>query len=325
MHQRSRSYQEIQTILTEHFSDRSINAGDVDMVGSIFEKESVIQIITDVLNNPELLQKVANRSYTHALGFDKIVLMDLRKDVPNVAQKTQLRLHIWNPENTGALPIVEALHEHSFDFVSTVLTGHLENQQFLLSPLSKREEAILEKLRVIISQITPEELKFLNDQMEIVEALRLSGVGSHQFGNLKMHEHIDIDKINDLTGFSYNEIMLLCSIEGHYVSNRISGERQAYKHVLKDYVSLTPFCAMKLDEGDSYFHPYQLPHRLYYDNKILNSTILITTEVPSNPEGGSLQRPTYVQKDEQSYDKIVLTSESLSKILADYLDYLNTH
>lgn len=325
MHQKSRSYQDIQTILTKHFSDRSINAGDVSLVGSVFGKEDVIHLINDVLNNPELLHKVANRSYTHALGFDKIVLMDLRKDVPDISQKTQLRLHIWNPENTGALPIVEALHEHSFDFVSTVLTGHLENQQFLLSPLSKREDAILEKLRVVITQITSEDLKFLNDQMEIVEALKLSGVGSSQFHDLNMHEIIDLDRINALTGFSYNEILLLCSIEGHYVSNRISGERQAYKHVLKDYVSLTPFCAMSLDEGDSYFHPYQLPHRLYYDNKILNSTILVTTEVPSNPEGGSLQRPTYVQKDEQSYDKIVLTSESLSKILTDYLDYLGTH
>ena len=64
----------------------------------IFEKEDVIYLIKDVLNNPELLSKVANRSYTHALGFDKIVLMDLRKDVPKVSQKTQLRLHIWNPE-----------------------------------------------------------------------------------------------------------------------------------------------------------------------------------------------------------------------------------
>jgi len=325
MYQKSRSYDEIQTILAENFGDRSITAGDVLLVGAIFEKSDVIRLINDVLNNPELLQKVANRSYTHALGFDKIVLMDLRKDVPNITQKTQLRLHIWNPENTGALPIVEALHEHSFDFVSTVLTGHLENQQFLLSPLSKREEAILENLQILISKLNPEDLKFLNDQMEIIEALKLSSVGSRQFGDLNMQSDLDLNRIYDLTGLSYNEILLLCSIEGHYVSNRISGERQAYKHVLKDYVSLTPFCSMLLDEGDSYFHPYQLPHRLYYDNKILNSTILVTTEVPSNPEGGSLQRPTYVQKEEQSYDKIVLNSESLAKILTDYLDYLNTH
>lgn len=323
MHQKSRSYDEVKAILTEYFGDRSIHAGDVSMVGSIFDKESVIHIIKDVLNNPELLQKVANRSYTHALGFDKIVLMDLRKDSPNINQKTQLRLHIWNPENTGALPIVEALHEHSFDFVSTVLTGHLENQQFLLSPLSKREEDLLDKLRVVISNISPSDLKWLNEQMEIIEALKLSGVGSHQYHDLKMYESLDIDRIYDLTGLVYNEILLICSIEGHYVSNRISGERQAYKHVLKDYVALVPFCAMRLASGDSYFHPYQLPHRLYYDNKVLNSTILVTTEVPSNPEGGSLQRPTYVQKDEQSYDKIVLNSDTLTNILKNYLSYLD--
>jgi hypothetical protein len=322
MQQKIRSYNKIRNILVDTLSDRTLNAGDVATIGKLFGIEEVKHLVREVLSDPELLDTIANRSYTHALGFDKIVLMDLSKDVANIHQKTQLRLHIWNPENTGALPIVEALHEHSFDFVSTVLTGHLENQQFLLSPISKKETAILERFKALLNTLSQEELSFINDQMEMIEALRLQTVGSHQFEKMKMNDVLDLKRVEELTGFSRNEMLSLCSIEGHYVSNRVSGERQAYKHVLKDYVSLTPFCAMDLAAGTSYFHPYQLPHRLYYDNKILNSTILVTTPVPSNPEGGSLQRPTYVQKDEQSYDKIKLSPQHLSIILQNYLTYL---
>lgn len=319
------TYKELQKTLTSYFGKHSVQAGHVKMVSSLFGVDTVRSIITDVINNPVLLETIANRSYTHALGFDKIVLMDLSKDVPKVKQKTQLRLHIWNPENTNALPIVESLHEHSFDFISTVLTGHLENQQFLLSPISKRQEKLLAKIKKILFEHPDNIANFINEQMEIMEAARLVPVGSQQYNKLKMWENINYERVATITGFSREDMLELCAIEGHYVSDRVSGERQSYKHVLKDYVSLTPFCAMDLPAGSTYFHPYQLPHRLYYDNKVLNSTMLVTTPVPSNPEGGSLQRPTYVQHEEQNYNKIPLTSESLSKILKDYLNYLHNN
>lgn len=309
-------------LIDKHFGSSSINSGDIKVVQNILSHEDIFKIISEIIENDELLEKIANRSYTHALGFDKIVLMDLSKDLLVKKQKTQVRLHIWNPQN-NSLPIVESLHEHSFDFISTVLSGHLENQMFLLSKLNPDEELVLFKLSELLKKLDKKEIIFLNEQVEILEALGLSKIGSKQFESNNMSTLLDLNKIRDITGFDEKEIMILPKLEGHFVSNRISGERSDYKHVLKDHISLTPYSVFSLNKGDFYFHPYQMPHRLYYDNKVLNSTVLITTPVLSNPAGGSLQRPTYIQDEEQSYNKKPFEKETLRNTLNEYLKFIN--
>jgi len=76
---------------------------------------------------------------------------------------------------------------------------------------------------------------------------------------------------------------------------------------------------MSISEGEYYFHPYEYPHRLYYDKEILNSTVLLTTPILSNPQGGSLQRITYQKESEKDYKKLKLTKETLRKKINDYL------
>lgn len=319
------NYAQILEQLAQKYSNETIEQSDIPFIRSLLYKEQVISLLEDILSNSSLLQTISNRSYTHALGFDKIVLMDLSKDLPIKGHKAQLRLHIWDPEKTGALPIVEALHEHSFDFVSTVLSGHLENQQFTFSPLNEEQQSLLNKLETVISTLNEEQLEFLNDQIEIIEAVKLAQLGSQQLYAMNLLDQYNIEAVKELTGLSEQEIFDLTAIEGHYVSDRITGERKAYKHILKEYVSIVPHKVLSLDKGDYYFHPYQLPHRLYYDNTILNSTILLTTPVKDNPEGGSLQRPTYVQHEEQAYDKIAFKEETLKIALVNYLQYLKAN
>lgn len=318
------TYYTLLDIIANKYSTATVQESDINFIQSILHKDQVISLLEDILSNSTLLQTISSRSYTHALGFDKLVLMDLSKDLPTKCHKAQLRLHIWNPEKTGALPIVEALHEHSFDFISTVLSGHLENQQFNFSKLTEEQTVLLEKLKTLISNITLEECHFLNEQLEIIEATKLAQLGSQQLYCMGLLDKYDLEKVKTITGLNEQDISDLTALEGHYVSNRITGERKAYKHILKEYVSITPHKVLLLDKGDYYFHPYQLPHRLYYDNTILNSTILMTTPVKDNPEGGSLQRPTYVQKEEQAYDKIAFSEDSLKSTLTEYLNYLKT-
>jgi hypothetical protein len=315
-------YSELLQTVASRYKDNSIKKDDIPFIQTILNKDSVIALLEDIIKNPELLQKISERSYTHALGFDKIVLVDLSKDLEQKYQKTQVRLHIWNPLKTNALPIVESLHEHSFDFISTILSGHLENQQFSLSEMTPEMQVLLDKLLNVIPNLSSEDLKFVNDQIEILEAIGLLSFGSEQLVKMKMHQNYDLYKLRGLLHMTSEEVFALNRIEGHYVSNRVPGEKKAYKHVLKDYVLLKGHNVLKLNKGDYYFHPYQLPHRLYYDNTILNSTILVTTPVPNNPEGGSLQRPTYVQSGEQSYDKISFSIDSFKETLVNYLDYL---
>ena len=77
-----------------------------------------------------------------------------------------------------------------------------------------------------------------------------------------------------------------------------------------------------LKKDDFYFHPYQLPHRLFYDNKEYNSTILVTSHIPENPEGGSFQRPTYHKTEEKEYSKKAITEKEFIYLLEEYIDYI---
>jgi len=315
-------YSELLNNVASRYKDNSIKEEDIPFIKNVLNKESIISLLEDILQQPELLKKIGERSYTHALGFDKIVLVDLSKDLEQKYQKTQVRLHIWNPLKTNALPIVESLHEHSFDFISTILSGHLENQQFKLSAMTPEKQVLLDKLLKVVPTLSAEELHFVNHQVEILEAIGLLSFGSKQLVKMKMHEDYDLYKLRRLLKMSSEEVFSLPSIEGHYVSNRIAGEKKAYKHVLKEYVLLKSHNVLSLNKGDYYFHPHQLAHRLYYDNSILNSTVLVTTPVAENPEGGSLQRPTYVQSNEKAYDKISFSEDGFKETLITYLDYL---
>lgn len=323
-------YKNVLSLLHQNFSNKSINANDISLISEHLNKQNTILILQDILSQPELLAKIEERSYTHALGFDKIVLADLSKDIHSSLPKAQIRLHIWDPVNTQALPIVESLHEHSFDFVSTVLSGSLENQQFTFeSELSIQEKEVLETILEWISENSTDDIQILNDYLEMLEAERLQAYGSAQFS--KMYGEMTdvpaiIEKVSLLTSLSENQVAdILLNIQGHYVSNRIAGEKKAYKHVLSKHVSIKPYDILSIHEGEYYFHPYTLPHRLFYDNTKLNATILLTTPVQENPEGGSLQRPTYVQKQEQSYNKISYQTGELKDKLEQFVEYLKNN
>lgn len=319
-------YDHMLNILNREFSTRSIKEQDMPLVSSLLNKESAILILKDILKRPDLLKKIEERSYTHALGFDKIVLADLSKDIDSNLPKTQIRLHLWDPKNTQALPIVESLHEHSFDFISTVLTGYLENQQYSFNPiLTSEEERLLNHLLMWRELCSDEEVKEVDKHIEIIEARRLEFYGSTQFEAMYSDENIkkSVKFVANKTGFSKNQLLdILLNLQGHYVSNRVPGEKKAYKHILSKYVSIKPHDVLAINAGEHYYHPYTLPHRLFYDNKTFNSTLLLTTPVANNAEGGSLQRPTYVKNNEQNYSKLSYKKGELANKLISYLKFL---
>lgn len=321
-------YNNILDLLQSKYSVDSIKKEDLSLFSSFFNKENTITLLKDILNNPSLLSKIEERSYTHALGFDKIVIADLSKDIDKSLPKSQVRLHIWDPQKDNSLPIVESLHEHSFDFISTVLTGFLENQQYSFrKEMTHEENKILNDLLMWRELSTETEIKEADHYLEIVEAKRLELYGSHQFSSMYDHmvSHECLHKLSKIMGFSKSEILdIVVNIQGHYISNRVAGEKKSYKHVLDKYVIIKPHNVLSINQEETYFHPYQLPHRLYYDNKVLNSTILLTTPVKDNPEGGSLQRPSYVQKNEQDYNKISYQKNQLKEKLVAYLEYLES-
>ncbi len=310
-------YNQILNYLIENYSNKVISENDIDSFKYNINKNNVIQLLREIVNDINKLEEISKRSYTHALGFDKIVLM-VDKSTP---YKPELRLHLWYPEANG-VPLVESLHEHSFNFISTVLSGHLENQMFSLEDLNADDNLLLEKYISKLNNLTIEEKNFINNQIEILEALNLSNYGSDQFLHMNLEKTYQKQKAISLLNISEEEWSKLCMYEGHFVSNRISGEKKSYKHVFNKHVKLLPYKVMKISENGYYFHPYQKPHRLYYDNKILNSTMLITTRILENPQGGSLQRPSYLEENEKGYEKLPLSSNVLKEKLLNYINFL---
>jgi hypothetical protein len=297
------SYQNVFNYVKSNFSDNQITPYDLDAFKDIITKENIILSLKEILCDDELAHKIASRSYSHTLGFDKIVLVDLAKDVNKELPKVQLRLHIWEPDNLS-VPIVESLHEHSFDFISHVLTGNLENQIFSVDNTDNNLDTIFNKIKLLYQSISNDEKSFINSQVEIIEAIKLQTQGSTQLTDLYMLENYNLDRLIEITGFTEIECFQLASIQGRYVSNRVRGENTAYKHIFTENKQVYPSDVNHHDEGAYYFHSYLNPHRLYYDNSVTNSTILITTPTPLNPQGGSFQRPTYIESEEINYDKI---------------------
>jgi len=76
-------------------------------------RRALAGMVQDVLRDDDRLEEVAARSYVHNDGFDKIVLAD--------TGRWALRLHIWWPEQSAV--DVEHVHDHAWDFISTIVTG----------------------------------------------------------------------------------------------------------------------------------------------------------------------------------------------------------
>lgn len=306
-------YNKIKKYIEDNFSNKEILESDMDQFKTIFNFNSNIKLLKEIINNENLLKKISERSYTHALGFDKIVLFDMSTDT-DYNNKVQLRLHLWNPNSFG-VPMIESMHEHSFNFISTILKGNLENQIFEMKNLNEEEKKELNIFLDIISKIDLKEKEFLNEQIELLEIKRLEKFCSNQY-NSSIDDKINLEKIKILLDNKIKNIPNITMYQGHYISNRVRGEKKSYQHVFSKYISLLPKNVLKLKQGDYYFHPYEYPHRLYYDNKELNATLLVTTPILSNPQGGSLQRPTYMEESEKNYEKMAINKEELrSKIL----------
>ena len=72
--------------------------------------------ITEVLQKPALLSKIAHQSYLHKNGFYKVPLA--------IHPNFSLRLHVWLPGTCS----LETLHDHRWYLASTILTGTLQSE-----------------------------------------------------------------------------------------------------------------------------------------------------------------------------------------------------
>jgi hypothetical protein len=87
----------------------------IRILSSLGGSTSLVNALDGCLADREGLRQIADRSYAHILGFDKIVLLS----VPAVAK---LRLHVWWPEQERVL---EHPHNHRYASHSFIVAGSL--------------------------------------------------------------------------------------------------------------------------------------------------------------------------------------------------------
>jgi hypothetical protein len=85
-----------------------------------FSIDEIGAFLKDILDNEELLVKIAQKSYYHPNGFYKILL--------NLDPENSLRLHVWDSERYTSN--IENVHNHCFDFASRILVGSLHSLYF---------------------------------------------------------------------------------------------------------------------------------------------------------------------------------------------------
>jgi hypothetical protein len=96
--------------------------GIADGLKQLSAGDGVVRLLAALRSDLQRLAAAASRSYLHANGFVKIVLL--------AGDGFKLRLHLWMPDRAGIGSEVEDIHNHRWDFASHMLTGGYRYQQF---------------------------------------------------------------------------------------------------------------------------------------------------------------------------------------------------
>lgn len=105
-----------QAQLDQYFaSHRDATTALSDWLMTQFSTQQLIQLLTEILADQQVLAEVCSRSYQHGNGFLKVVLLD---------RGYKLRLHIWFEGQSCE----ENIHDHRWSFSSVVLTGTLTSE-----------------------------------------------------------------------------------------------------------------------------------------------------------------------------------------------------
>lgn len=283
-----------------------VTAAHLQSLAPQISAATVQSIIAEVLADEALLALVANRSYTHSLGFRKITLLDCG---------FTLRLHIWNPElSTGAVPLVESKHEHSFDFVSRILYGGMETQCYRKETITSLQMVYLRALLKRLEKLSEEERKEASCLIAALETTSLTALGSKQAAAEGVS--CDLQRRGKLLKVSAKKLATIVNLQGVYqydMQKSVFGGE--YFHRLVEYVHLTPLMVVKLEAGDLYFHGHEYAHRLYMPAVQPNATLVLTSQVSDKAIGASFQHPTYYSGEDVGYARRMYTMEEMRETL----------
>jgi hypothetical protein len=100
-------------------------ADNLRLIARLGRRERMHGLLDALLADAPALARVGGRSYRHTNHFDKIVLVD-----SGDPDGYRLTLHLWDPPYSAAEAADEQIHDHRFNFWSSVLAGELRCQNY---------------------------------------------------------------------------------------------------------------------------------------------------------------------------------------------------
>jgi hypothetical protein len=300
-----------------------VDASLLPALDRLLTREMTMRLLVDVQNDPDYMAVVAARSYSHSLGFQKVTLLEPRILLPDGTSTVyQVRLHLWSPDSTSGVPLVESKHEHSFDFVSRLLVGEMENQCYRVASPTTDDDALRERLQQSLSSLTASRRRSVERGMQNVETMLLSELGSKQARSTRIRN--PVARLCTALDCSPEELRRFALMQGRYEYDpQASTFGGNYVHRLTGYVNLIPSAVLRLQAGDLYHHPHPYVHRLYMPRQS-NATILVTTPVAHRPDGASFQHPTWFAARNARYSRRMYTVPELVQVLDDFARTLRT-
>lgn len=107
-------------ILSRPSADPGPPKGLLDAVSSLAQPGELTELLLSLCKDDQAVAACAARSFRHPLGFDKLTLID-------ALPQYMLRIHAWWP---GSDVGVDHIHNHRFDFVSSVVCGGYDMQVY---------------------------------------------------------------------------------------------------------------------------------------------------------------------------------------------------
>jgi hypothetical protein len=115
-------------------TSRTLGAASLDIMATIHDVPLTVTklrvLVAAIADHKQLQLDIADRSYTHDNGFQKIVIGSTPAD-------GQLRMHVWLPLKAGTAREHGNIHSHRWAFTSAVLAGTLHFEQFVYSDVGE--------------------------------------------------------------------------------------------------------------------------------------------------------------------------------------------
>jgi len=258
---------------------------NADKFRKVFRAPFVRQIVKDIIRNEDLLQKIAQSSYSHYNGFDKIVLFS--------NENFKVRLHSWD-SNLFTQELDENIHNHRWDFVTNIICGGYDLE---LYQIAKKGNSFHQYL-----YIPPEGKEFYSMEYVGLKFLKLVLNTRLQANN---HYEITKDVFHKVTpavglftvtlmihGKNYNEDVYVFSKNKIEQEDKINSKSFTKKELkmrlkaisknLKKHIKYTPSIARNIEDPNEILDIVdkndivvgKLPRVQIYENKIKNFRVI---------------------------------------------------